>query len=268
MRSFLAVCSFGLALLALPGCAPVPHTGGTVADPTLHADVMQMIGKLEAALGRSKQPTFVSARRLGQRQGTVTELWIVDNGGTRPTYAVALTPSPGGGVDYKVRLWSGPIAVTLRDGKTYEVETFRGLPKNHSSSDIRVRGLGIAAAFTRDHTDAPPFEWALEAALLAKGQFEVTITTPLDSSASEHLSAYTSTITLHFFPRSKYPRIWEGIDQPGVHWFPFHFVFEEKQSSKRFEFTQWAQIDYETWRESRDMVEKMKEKMKRDRPER
>jgi hypothetical protein len=63
---------------------------------------------------------------------------------------------------------------------------------------------------------------------------------------------------LRFFPQADYPRIWEEMDQPGVHWFPFHFVFEEKQSKNRFEFTQWAQMDYETWKQMLDLNEKMK----------
>ncbi len=95
---------------------------------------------------------------------------------------------------------------------------------------------------------------------MGKGQFAVTVTTPLDKSASATFEvAGPGEIDLSFFPQEKYPLIWEGIDQPGVHWFPFHFVFEEKQSKERFEFTQWLQIDSITMEQERAAhVEMMK----------
>ena len=157
---------------------------------------------------------------------------------------------------------TAPTRVTLKDGKTYEVETVRGLPIRFANDQIRVQDLGITARFMPDKADAPPFVRVLVAELIARGRFAVTITTPLDSSASATLEATgPGRIMLHFFPQADYPRIWEGMDQPGVHWFPFHFVFEEKQSKKRFEFTQWAQMDYGTWKQ---MLE-LNEMMKRDR---
>jgi len=68
-------------------------------------------------------------------------------------------------------------------------------------------------------------------------------------------------IVLRFFPQADYPQVWEGIDAPGVSWFPFHFVFEDKQSGSRFEFTQWAQMDDQTWKQTQDMIEKAKQQM-------
>lgn len=154
---------------------------------------------------------------------------------------------------------TAPTRVTLKDGKTYEVETVRGLPVRFANDQIRVQDLGAAASFTPGKADATPYIRVLVADLIATGQFEVTVTTPLDSSASATLKATgPGRIMLRFFPQADYPRIWEGMDQPGVHWFPFHFVFEEKQSKKRFEFTQWAQMDYETWKQMLDLNEKMK----------
>src|SRR6266581_2196798 len=102
-----------------------------------------------------------------------------------------------------------------------------------------------------------PVAFKVAEAELSSG--EVTVTTPLDSSASATLKATgPGRIMLRFFPQADYPRIWEGMDQPGIHWFPFRFVFEEKQSKKRFEFTQWAQMDYETWKQMLELNEKMK----------
>lgn len=174
---------------------------------------------------------------------------------------------------------TGPTKVTLRDGKTYEIETARGLPVRFANDRIRVQDLGITARFKRDKPDAASFVRVLVAELTTRGRFAVTITTPLDSSASATLEATgPGRIVLHFFPQADYPLIWEGIDRPGVHWFPFHFVFEEKQSKygagehtwfawadksgpKRFEFTQWAQMDDRTWKEARELVEELKRKI-------
>ncbi len=152
-----------------------------------------------------------------------------------------------------------PTRVTLKDGRSYEVETVRDLPVRFANDQIRVQDLGAAASFTPGKADATQYIRVLVADLIATGQFEVTVTTPLDSSASATLKATgPGRIMLRFFPQADYPRIWEGMDQPGIHWFPFRFVFEEKQSKKRFEFTQWAQMDYETWKQMLELNEKMK----------
>jgi len=130
---------------------------------------------------------------------------------------------------------TAPTRVTLKDGRSYEVETVRGLPVRFANDQIRVQDLGAAASFTPGKADATQYIRVLVADLIATGQFEVTVTTPLDSSASATLKATgPGRIMLRFFPQADYPRIWEGMDQPGIHWFPFRFVFEEKQSKKRF----------------------------------
>jgi len=128
--------------------------------------------------------------------------------------------------------------------------------------EIRVQDLGITARFIPGKPEASPYVRVLIAELLAKGQFTATVTSPLDSTATATLGATgPGKIMLRFFPQSDYPLIWEGIDAPGVHWFPFHFVFEDKQSGSRFEFTQWAQIDEQTWKQTQEMVEKAKQQM-------
>jgi hypothetical protein len=272
MRLFLQKWSICFSLLTLLGCATVTQTEGTVASPALRDDVMRMIGNFEAAAGRNKQPSLLSARGVGRTGSTVVEHWIVGSilgEGARVTYEVSLTPSPRGGVDYRVRpQLSGsatPTRVTLKDGKTYEIETVRGLPVRFSNDQIRVQDLGITAIFVPlDRADAPPFVWAFTADLIAIGLFEVTVTTPLDSSASVTRTVKgPDRIRLDFFPQDVYPLIWEGIDQPGVHWFPFHFVFEERQSKKRFEFTQWSQMDYESLKQQRELMRELSEKIKR-----
>jgi len=156
---------------------------------------------------------------------------------------------------------AGWTKVTLKDGKTYKVKTVRGLPAGFSNDQIKVHDIGGTAHVTAE-TNALSFEWYLVAKLLATGQFTVTINTLLDSSASATLEATgPGTIKLNFFPQTGYPKIWEGIDRPGVHWFPFHFVFEEKQSKDRFEFTQWAQFDHQHWKAIHEFWEKKKQEM-------
>lgn len=152
--------------------------------------------------------------------------------------------------------------VTLRDGKTYQVETVRGLPVRFANEQIKVQDLGITARFMPGKPEVSPYVRVLIAELLVKGQFSVTVTSPLDSSATTTLAASgPGRIMLRFFPQAEFPKIWEGIDSPGIHWFPFHFVFEDKQSGSRFEFTQWAQIDDQTWKQTQEMVEKAKQQM-------
>lgn len=150
--------------------------------------------------------------------------------------------------------------VTLRTGETYDVETVRGLPVGFASEQIRVQDLGGTALMKADQFDAPPWAWILVAELRAKGRFDVTVTTPLDRSASTSFEiSGPGRIAPQFFPQAEYPLMWQGIDQPGTHWFPFHFVFQEKSSGRRFEFTQWAQIDDRTVNETRELIEKAKQ---------
>lgn len=80
----------------------VPQTSGTGADAILQSDVMRMIGMFESAGGGSKQPIFISASGAGKSGTTVIEHWIVDSNGKKVTYEVTFTPSPQGGVDFRV----------------------------------------------------------------------------------------------------------------------------------------------------------------------
>lgn len=147
--------------------------------------------------------------------------------------------------------------VTLKDGKEYKIETVNGMPQPFQNEHIRVHDLGISVSITPDNLDAPPFVRVLQAVLLTEGDFTVTVTTPLDSKASTRLEAKgPGKIMLNFFRQADYPKAWAGIDQPGVHWFPFHFVFEDKNSEKRFEFMQWTQMDYKTWKPASDQIKK------------
>ena len=147
--------------------------------------------------------------------------------------------------------------VTLKDGQEYEVETVNGLPKPFRNESIRVHDLGVSARINVKNLDAPPYVRVLKAELLTEGEFTVTVTTPLDNEAVVRFEASgPGKFVRNFFPKADYPRVWVGFDQPGVHWFPFHFLFEDNHSEKRFEFTQWAQMDYKTWKPISERIEK------------
>ena len=147
--------------------------------------------------------------------------------------------------------------VTLKDGREYEVETANGLPDPFRNESIRVHDLGVSVRINVKNLDAPPYVRVLKAELLTEGEFTVTVTTPLDSAAVARLEAKgPGKFVLNFFPKADYPRVWEGIDQPGVHWFPYHFLFEDNHSEKRFEFMQWAQMDYKTWKPVSERIDK------------
>ena len=149
------------------------------------------------------------------------------------------------------------ILVTLKDGQEYEVETVNGLPKPFTNESIRVHDLGVSIRINVKNLDAPPYVRVLKAELLTEGEYTVTVTTPLDKAAVARFEATgPGKFVLNFFPKADYPRVWEGMDQPGVHWFPFHFLFEDNHSEKRFQFTQWAQMDHQTWKPISERIEK------------
>ena len=126
--------------------------------------------------------------------------------------------------------------ITFKSGKTYEV-----VPLRYNSQEITVRAVGILASMG----GIPWIWWRLEADLKEAGEFTVTVTTPIDEKVSITFEVRgPGAIDRSFFPEDRYPTIWEDIDKPGIHWFPFRFSFEEKNSKKRFEFTQWAQMDF------------------------
>lgn len=147
--------------------------------------------------------------------------------------------------------------VTLKNGQEFKVETVDGLPKPFRNDSIRVQDLGVAVRINVKNLDAPPYVRVLKAELLTQGEFSVTVTTPLDHKAVARFEASgPGEFVQNFFPKADYPRVWEGFDQPGIHWFPFHFRFEDNHSEKQFEFTQWAQMDYKTWKPISERIEK------------
>jgi len=154
--------------------------------------------------------------------------------------------------------------ITLKNGKTFEVETKRGLPLPYNSREIRILNIGTQAAIpvlpsgNEGQAAKIPWIWALTAELKGKGSFTVTVTTPIDEKLSTTFEAKgPGKISQTFFPQADYPTMWEGIEDPGTHWFPFHFSFEDKTSKKRFEFTQWAQQDSQSLEEARTRIQKL-----------
>ena len=130
--------------------------------------------------------------------------------------------------------------ITFKSGKTYEV-----VPLRYNSQEITVRAVGISAPISPGKK--VPWMWRLQADLKEAGEFNVTVATPIDEKLSTTFEVKgPGVIDRSFFPEDRYPTIWEDIEKPGIHWFPFHFSFEEKTSKKRFDFTQWAYLDSKT----------------------
>lgn len=149
--------------------------------------------------------------------------------------------------------------VTLRDGKIYEVEAANGVAIPFASDEIMVLDIGNTLSLDPKQPNAQPWIWGFLAKLKEPGRFAVTVTSPLDDSASATFEVNgPGPIELHFFPKTDYPLVWEGIDQDGSHWFPFRFVFKEIESKKRFEFTQWSQMEGFVWKAMQAHIEKWK----------
>ena len=152
--------------------------------------------------------------------------------------------------------------VTLKNGQTFEVVTTEsGLPVRYNSKEIDILGFDINAQISQGQEDKIQLIWIVTAELREKGEFTVTVTTPIDERLSSKFAAKgPGKIVQRLFPRDDYPTVWEGVEEPGTHWFPFYFSFEEKASQKRFEFSQWAQIDSRRIEEIRARVQKQLEK--------
>lgn len=138
--------------------------------------------------------------------------------------------------------------VRLSNGETYDVALAGDGPAHFANDRIRVQSLGTEIGFRAGEEPAEQRAFVLTVELMATGLFDVTVTTPLDSIASESLlTSGPGRITLRFFRQASHPRLWEEVDRPGVHWIPFHFVFEALPLKERIEFTQWHKLDYEAW---------------------
>ena len=152
--------------------------------------------------------------------------------------------------------------VTLKNGKIFHVPTEHGLPVGFKSRDMRVVDLGVTARI-EERSDTIPWLWSFRGELKAKGHFLVTVTSPMDDKVSTTFECSgPGQVEARFFPQAEYPTVWEGADDPGIHWFPFEFSFENRESGKTFKFTQWAQLDSRSREESRVQIEKAKALMR------
>ncbi len=157
--------------------------------------------------------------------------------------------------------------VVLPNGRTFEVETAGGLPVRFISDDIEIVDVEmavwkptVAGVFQPcDPREEPSFTWVAQARVKASGKFRVTITTPLDESASTDFEVKgPGALRRPFFPQSEFPTIWAGAQSADTAWFPFQFVFVDNKSGKRFEFTQWAELDQRTLADTRQTLERVR----------
>ena len=152
--------------------------------------------------------------------------------------------------------------VTLKNGKIYHVPTDHGLPVSFRSREMRVQDLGVTARI-EETSDTIPWLWLLRGELKAKGHFLVTVTTPMDEKVSTTFEITgPGQVQARFFPQAAYPTVWDGADDPGIHWFPFEFSFEDRATGKSFKFTQWAQLNSRDREELRAQIEEAKAQMR------
>ena len=148
-------------------------------------------------------------------------------------------------------LWSASLGaqiqqVTLANGQTYEVPTKDGLPIRFESSQVKFNDLGFNARIDPG-VQEPTLQFLVGAELKAKGRFMVTVTTPLDPAVKTTFEGLgPGTLVVPFFPRTDYPTVWAPLDQPGSHWFPFEFSFEDATTGLQFRAIQWAKFDSES----------------------
>ena len=135
--------------------------------------------------------------------------------------------------------------VTLKNGKTYEVKVHDddGMPVAAKSRQVKMEILGVTALGSAA-SDSQQWVWLWIAKLRKKGNFTVTVTTPIDDTLSTSFETTgPGDITQQLFDSETYPTIWTWLDDAGTTWIPFVFSFEDTQSDNRFEITQWLRFD-------------------------
>ena len=144
--------------------------------------------------------------------------------------------------------------VTLKNGKTYEVRTKKGMPFPFESDQIRIDQLTLKGIMEVDST-VMQFTWTFTAHIKAEGAFHVTVTTPMDETISATFECTgPGEISETFFPSDDYPALWEWQDAPSTSWIPFHFTFAEEQTGDSFSLTQWLKFDSNSKAQQRQVL--------------
>jgi hypothetical protein len=133
--------------------------------------------------------------------------------------------------------------VTLKNGITYEVKVDDGVPVGAESRQVKMDTLGAMPTHSTG-SDAPEWVWHWQAKLRQKGTFAVTVTTPIDETLSTSFDkSGPGEISQEFFNSKQYPTLWTWLDEPGTTWIPFIFSFDDLDSDRTFEITQWLRFD-------------------------
>lgn len=77
--------------------------GKTAADAQLQADILKVIGDVEAKQGGSQTPSLIQTRMVSQTPVEIVEVWVVSRGDKQIAYTVSMKPSLKGGTDFSVR---------------------------------------------------------------------------------------------------------------------------------------------------------------------
>jgi hypothetical protein len=127
--------------------------------------------------------------------------------------------------------------VVLPNGKSYNVPIKAGFPLPFKNDQIEI--TGINALFN----PAGRHEWTFHARLYQKGDYTVSVSTPLDDSISTSFDcAGPGEVVETFFDSERYPAVWRWFREPGTSWLPFVFHFREKHSGQEFEAVQWTKF--------------------------
>lgn len=133
--------------------------------------------------------------------------------------------------------------VTLKNGATYKVKVKNGVPVAAKSRQVKMEFLG-ARVRTSPGSEAAEWEWVWSAKLRKKGTYTVTVTTLIDEAVSTSFEkSGPGTISQQFFNSQQYPTLWTWLDEPGTTWIPFTFSFDDLDSDRAFEITQWQRFD-------------------------
>lgn len=128
--------------------------------------------------------------------------------------------------------------ITLKNGKSYNVETYDGVPIPANNRHIRMSQLGPIGR------DSGGLQWLMGGELKEKGDFAVTVTTPMDDTLSTSFNTKGPDHILHsFFDQNGHPSAWEWMNDSGTSWIPFSFQFRSIPSGSQFEILAWAKFD-------------------------
>ena len=147
-------------------------------------------------------------------------------------------------------LFASPLlageTITLKNGKSFVVESKNGMPQAVDNSNFKT--IGIGPAFMKDpKTDEITTFWVFNGTIKVVGEYTLVITTPLDESIKTELAVKGPGSFYHQgLSKIAAPTAWAWLQDPGDSWVPFILTFKNADQSKSFEIMQWSKFDAKT----------------------